>query len=319
MMTRMEVTGTTPRASRRRGLHFFCFVGLGLALCNGSAAANSTKDCFFKSSDGVRLHYVEAGKGDRTLVFVPGWMMPASVFDAQINELSKSHRVIAFDPRSQGKSEVFNGSHSPERRSKDLHELLQAVNASKPIIAGWSLGVMEVLDYLARYKPGNLAGLVLIDNSIGEGRPPGAASGPTPPKRFSISQAPAPDPEGRAAYLKRFTLGLTNKPMAQGMFDAIFASARQVPYQAAMELINKPYPREYWRDTLMAQRVPILYAIRPRFEEQGKLLCAKRPSQAQMEVFSEAGHALFIDEPARFNRLIGAFAEKAWATSRPGR
>lgn len=289
---------------------------MSAGLCAGTATADSSKDCFFKSSDGVRLHYLEAGKGGRTLVFVPGWMMPASVFDAQVKELSKRHRVVAFDPRSQGKSEVFNGSHSPERRSKDLHELLQTVKAEKPILAGWSLGVMEVLDYLARYKPGNLGGLVLIDNSIGEGGSPGAKPSPAPQKP---APAPAPDPEERAAYLKRFTLGLTKKPMSQGMFDSIFTSARQVPYQAARELINKPYPREYWRDTLLAQKVPILYAIRPRFEEQGKLLCAKRPAQAQMEVFPEAGHALFIDEPARFNRLVGTFAEKTWATSTPSR
>ena len=292
-----------------------------MGLCAHAATAASTKDCFFKSSDGVRLHYVEAGKSERTLVFVPGWMMPASVFDAQVSELSKHHRVIAFDPRSQGKSEVFHGSHSPERRSKDLHELLQTVKAEKPILAGWSLGVMEVLDYLARYKPDNLGGLVLIDNSIGEGGSPGAKSSPAPqrPSPPAPAPVPAPNPEERAAYLKRFTLGLTKKPMPQGMFDSIFTSARQVPYQAARELINKPYPREYWRDTLLAQKVPILYAIRPRFEGQGKLLCAKRPAQAQMEVFSEAGHALFIDEPARFNRLVGNFAQKTWATSMPGR
>ena len=175
---------------------------MSAGLCAGTATGSSTKDCFFKSSDGIRLHYVEAGKGDRTLVFVPGWMMPASVFDAQVNELSKRHRVVAFDPRSQGKSEVFNGSHSPERRSKDLHELLQTVKAEKPILAGWSLGVMEVLDYLARYKPGNLGGLVLIDNSIGEGGSPGAKPSPAPQKPAPV---PAPDPEERAAYLKRYT------------------------------------------------------------------------------------------------------------------
>jgi non-heme chloroperoxidase len=288
------------------------------ALWSTTSSADSAKDCFFKTSDGVRLHYVEAGKGARTIVFVPGWMMPASVFDAQVRELSKKHRVVAFDPRSQGKSEVFRGPHSPERRCKDLHELLRATKADSPILAGWSLGVMEVLDYLAHYKPANLAGLVLIDNSIGEGGALGASS-PPPPRVSSAKPPPEPDPDQRAADLKRFTLGLTKKPMAPAMFETIFASARRVPYQAARELINKPYPREYWRDTLLAQTVPILYVVRPRFEGQGRLLCSKRPGQAQMEVFSAAGHALFIDEPARFNRLVGGFVERAWEPFLAGR
>lgn len=313
-MTRAGVATFTARPWQR---WILSCLGLATGIASSLAAADSAADRFFKSSDGVRLHYVEAGKGDRTLIFVPGWMMPASVFDAQVSELSKRHRVIAFDPRSQGKSEVFNGSHSPERRSKDLHELLEVVNAEHLVLAGWSLGVMEVLDYLARYKPVNVAGLVLIDNSIGEGRPSASAS--TSSKSPPTTAEPAPDPEERAAYLKRFTLGLTKKPMSPDMFESIFTSARQVPYAAARELINKPYPREYWRDTLLAQKVPILYAIRPQFEGQGKLLCEKRPTLARMEVFSNAGHALFIDEPARFNRVVDTFVSKVWTTPVPAK
>jgi pimeloyl-ACP methyl ester carboxylesterase len=148
----MNASKLKPSFWKRRVLGVFGVFLLRAALWNGTASADSAKDCFFKTSDGVRLHYVEAGKGDRTIVFVPGWMMPASVFDAQVRELSKKHRVVAFDPRSQGKSEVFHGSHSPERRCKDLDELLRAAKADGPILAGWSLGVMEVLDYLAHYN-----------------------------------------------------------------------------------------------------------------------------------------------------------------------
>lgn len=284
---------------------FLLFVGL--ALSSASVEAATVRDGYFQTSDGVRLHYLEAGKGPETILFIPGWLMPAAVFEFQAFSLSERFRVIVFDPRSHGKSEVGRGMHTPERRSRDLHELLQTVQPTRPILAGWSLGVMEVLDYLAKYKPENIAGLVLIDNSIGEGRPPSAPKSSAPKAESA--------PKSREESLKEFTLSLTNKPLSKGMFETIYASALQVPPDLARQLINKPFPREYWRDTLLNQQMPILYAIRPRFEEQGRLLVSKRPRQASMEVFREAGHALFLDEPRRFNNLIESFADHVWNSS----
>jgi microsomal epoxide hydrolase len=266
--------------------------------------ASVAKSNFFETSDGVRLHYLEAGKGPETIVLIPGWLMPAMVFDAQLGALSERFRVIAFDPRSQGKSQVGIGAHTPERRSRDMHELLKVVKPVRPILAGWSLGVMEVLDYLAKYKSAEIAGLILIDNSIGEGAPPAASN-----------SSRRTNPANRDEYLRNFTASLTKKPLSKSMFEVIYASARQVPPDIARELINKPFPREYWRDTLLEQRKPVLYAIRPRFEEQGRLLVSKRPGLAEVEVFQDAGHALFIDEAPRFNRVVTEFADRVWDLS----
>lgn len=47
------------------------------------------------------MHYLEAGSGS-TLLFIPGWMLPAWLFERQIESFSQKHRVIALDPRSQG-------------------------------------------------------------------------------------------------------------------------------------------------------------------------------------------------------------------------
>jgi microsomal epoxide hydrolase len=163
---------------------------------------------------------------------------------------------------------------------------------------------MEVLDYLARYGPPELAGLILIDNSIGEGAPPAASN-----------SSRKTNPANRDEYLRNFTASLTKKPLSKSMFEVIYASAKQVPPEIARELINKPFPREYWRDTLLAQRKPVLYVIRPRFEEQGRILVSKRPGVAQVEVFQDAGHALFIDEASRFNQVVTEFAERVWGLS----
>ena len=53
-----------------------------------SVVAQAAKSDFFKTSDGVRIHYLEAGSG-RPIVFIPGWTMPAWIWQKQIDEFSK--------------------------------------------------------------------------------------------------------------------------------------------------------------------------------------------------------------------------------------
>ena len=90
--TRLVSIGKFDRAISRRCidraylLSLLCMVAsLVLGLCTVSARAQSlprnVTDHFFISSDDVRLHYLEAGPASaNTLVFVPGWTMPAWIW-----------------------------------------------------------------------------------------------------------------------------------------------------------------------------------------------------------------------------------------------
>jgi non-heme chloroperoxidase len=51
-----------------------------------SVFAQAAKSDFFKTSDGIRIHYLEAGSG-RPIVFIPGWTMPAWIWQKQTDEL----------------------------------------------------------------------------------------------------------------------------------------------------------------------------------------------------------------------------------------
>jgi microsomal epoxide hydrolase len=52
---------------------------------------------------------------------------------------------------------------------------------------------------------------------------------------------------------------------------------------------------------------PLLCAMSHQFQEQAWNLRRHRP-RTQVEVFHRSGHALFADEPDRFNRLLLHFA-----------
>lgn len=260
----------------------------------------------FTTSDGVRLHYIEAGRGDKTIVLIPGWLMPAAVFEKQFTDLSKSYRVLALDPRSQGLSEVTTLSHAPKRRIQDISEFLKAAKVRDFVLAGWSLGVLESLDFVANYKPKGLRGLVLIDNSVGEGRPPAG-------RRSNFAQT-MNDPVKREQYMRTFSQDIYRKPPPPMLAQAVLDSALQAAPNVAIQLLNQPYPRTYWSETLQKQQIPVLYAIRPWLKEQGQALQKKRARDLiTIEMFDKAGHALFVDEAASFNQAVLKFSQQAFA------
>jgi len=278
-----------------------------LSIVPDRAYGQEVQSRFFTASDGTKLHYLEAGTGTKTLAFIPGWLMPAAIFDNQIRELSKTYRVLVLDPRSQGQSAVARGSHAPERRVKDIMEWLVAAKVSDFVLIGWSLGVLESLDFLTRHHAPGLKGLVLIDNSIGVGKPPGGGS----PKFVETMR----DDAKREAYLRKFAAGLYRTRPPAEITQAVVDSALRAPPEAAIQLLQQPYPRTYWRDAVLRQSVPVLYAVTPKFREQAQILKdTGDPALVRIDIYEKAGHALFVDEPTRFNQAVLELASTAFAS-----
>ena len=92
------------------------------------AAGRELQDGFFKTSDNVKLHDLEAGTGP-PIFFEPGWSMPAWIGDPQIQYFAEHYHVVALDPRSPGDSDKPLDGNSPERRAQDIKELDDAGQA----------------------------------------------------------------------------------------------------------------------------------------------------------------------------------------------
>jgi microsomal epoxide hydrolase len=280
-------------------------LGLGAAALWPSAALAeaAAADRFFTTSDGVRLHYLEAGpSGARTLVFVPGWRMPAFVWTRQISAFSRDFRVLAFDPRGQGESDAPAGGYEPARRGRDLGELIEQAASEPVVVVAWSLGVLDALAYVAEAGDGRVAALVLVDNSIGE------EPAPKPSAR-----RPAPrTPEDDAQRMRAFVAGLFESAQDPAFVEEITKASLRTPPSAARQLLAYPEPRAFWRDAVYSTRKPVLYVVRPRWAAQGENLVRKHPS-AELSVFEHSGHALFLDQPDRFNATLADFLKrKVW-------
>ena len=271
---------------------------LGLIVSTASLA-EPTQNRYFTASDGTRLHYLEAGRG-QTIVFVPGWTMPAYIWQAQIEYFASHYNVIAFDPRGQGSSSIPASGYTSERRALDLKELIDGLDR-QVVLVGWSLGVLEALAYIRQHGDERIAALVLIDNSIGEEPPP--SSDPTFLQRLRRDQH---------ATMHRFVRGMYRTPQSEQYLNKLAGTAMRVPLEASLALLSYSHPRQYWKETIYATRKPVLYLVSKRFRGQAQNLEKNRPD-SHIVVFENAGHALFVDEPKRFNKALGDFiASEVW-------
>ena len=302
MCSRHRIRLTAPPMQRLNGaMHVRHLLGAALLLASLLAPpAQAAESAYFSTSDGVRLHLIMAGPANApVMVLVPGWTMPAWIFQAQIQEFSRRYRVVALDPRGQGDSEVAASGYDQSRRGQDIADLIARLGPRPVLLVGWSLGVLDSLAYVHQYGDQRLAGLVLVDNSVGEDPPP-------VPSRLPSARGPRLE---REEQMRRFVRGMFRSSPGEEYLAQLTATALRTPPDASAQLLNYGVPRSYWRDTVVSVQKPVLYVVRPRFAAQAANLEMHQPL-AETALFANAGHALFVDEPARFNAVVQDFIRR---------
>ncbi len=277
--------------------------GGAFALCTGEAGAaqatpkRTVRSLYFQTSDGVRLHVLESHPAPKAseapvLAFVPGWSMPSSIWHAQLEALGGRYPTAVLDPRGQGRSDVPADGYTVERRAQDIAEFVNRY--PRVVLIGWSLGVLEALHYVHTHGDAKVVALVLVDSSIGE-QPP-------PPEGNFRERLRA----NRETTLSNFVHAIFRSKRPAAETKQLVEGALRMPLQASIDLLSYPLPREHWRDIAWAFRKPLLYVVTPQFAAQAANLQRNRPG-TRIEVFTQAGHALFVDEPQRFNKLLEDF------------
>jgi microsomal epoxide hydrolase len=269
---------------------------LAMNACTRSAPT-SFRSGYFTTSDGVRLHYLEAGAGS-AIVFVPGWTMPGEIWEHQMRHFAANYRVVAMDPRSQGDSDRPTEGHYPERRAQDVKELVERLGLAPAVLVGWSLAVAELLTYVDRFGTGTIRALVLVDGMIGEDPDPARSA-----QLWAWLKSLQTD---RKRATESFVRGMYRKPHPESYYERIVAASLKTPTNTAVTLLANVFSGGDWRPVLGKLDRPLLYVVTPQLRSQAEMVQRRLPS-ARVVIFEQAGHALFVDEPERFNRVLEEF------------
>lgn len=97
------------------------------------------------------------------ILFVHGFPLDHSMWEAQLDSLARSHRVIAPDLRGFGASKIAEGTVTMEEYSDDLAAILNELHVTAPIaFCGLSMGGYIGWQFFQRHRV-RLGSLILID------------------------------------------------------------------------------------------------------------------------------------------------------------
>lgn len=113
--------------------------------------------------NGCNLYYEEHGDGPETIVFSHGLLWSTDLFKYQIEHLKNKYRIIAYDHRGQGKSEITKDGYDIENIYEDGKALVEKLGLPMPVHwAGLSMGGFVGMRLAAR-NPEMVKSLVLMN------------------------------------------------------------------------------------------------------------------------------------------------------------
>ncbi len=268
--------------------------------------AASVKDGSFTTSDGVKLHYLESGAGS-TILFVPGWTMPAEIWQPQIEYFSKAYHVVAVDPRSQGASDKPAEGNYPSRRAQDYRELIDHLGGAPVVLVGWSLAVHEALTYVEMFGTDKLSALVLVDLNVYT-----PSTQEERDRRCTMLHNFQAD---RKQFAATFVRGMYHKPQTEPYLESVIAASLKTPTNSAVAMLAEYAVKNDLRSALPKLNIPVLAAMTENNRSSAELITSVVPG-SQAEVFEDAGHCLFVDDADRFDTVLATFLQKASPGSR---
>jgi pimeloyl-ACP methyl ester carboxylesterase len=115
----------------------------------------------FADVNGIKLHYLIAGKGD-PVVLLHGFAETSHMWLPLIAKLSDKHTVIAPDLRGFGQSSAPSDGYTKAAMAQDIQALLKSLEFDRIRLVGHDIGLMVAYAYAAQY-PGEVERLVLME------------------------------------------------------------------------------------------------------------------------------------------------------------
>lgn len=117
---------------------------------------------YFLTDDNVKIYYEATGEG-QAVIFVHGWTCNHGFFKKQIAQLSENYKVITYDLRGHGISEIPENGITIARFAKDLKNLIEYLGLKNVVVAGWSMGTSIILEYVRQFGCEYLDKICFID------------------------------------------------------------------------------------------------------------------------------------------------------------
>jgi 3-oxoadipate enol-lactonase len=252
----------------------------------------------------LNLSFVDEGSGT-VLLLVHGFPLDHTMWEGQIENLSKKHRVIAPDLPGFGQSDVGDDVATMAQFADDLVELLDFLMVDEPVVlCGLSMGGYIALEFWRLYAE-RLRGLILCDTRAANDAPEAAAARLTVAQRVLdegthfLLESMIPKLLASATFEERPHLAealrrVIHRTDPRGIAAAARGMAERADFTAELPRIACP--------TLVL--VGENDAVSPVAEMQE---LAKAIPNAEFKIIPHAGHMSPFEQPDAVNAAIESF------------
>lgn len=257
-------------------------------------------------TNGFSMGLTMRGRG-MPLLFVHGFPLNKSMWQAQTHELANAFTVLAPDLRGHGQSDAPAGDYSMDLFADDLKTLLDHLGLPKVLLVGLSMGGYVAFAFQRKY-PDSLLGLVLADTRAPADSPEA--------KQGREKTAQTVQRDGVGPVAKDLTLRLlapTTVANNPELVEKVRHMLESTPVNGWLGDLHALANRPDSTPTLTSIRCPTLVIVGAQdvvTPPADAAMLVKGISNALLVTIPNAGHLTPLEQPALFNRALRAFAEK---------
>ncbi len=259
----------------------------------------------------LQLYYEVHGDGP-PLVCVPGWTFSGEVFEHQVAHFARTHRVIVYDPRSQGRSTVTPDGNDYLTHGRDLAQLLAALQLRDVVLLGWSTGALALLAAVRAAGTRRLRAAVMIDMP-----PKPLSEQPDDWVETALPEVAAPTrrflraPNGQRDFILHYAAAaLVQRPLTAGEREWLLTQSLRTPTATAGALFADAMFCDFRSELQqLAATVPTFYVLAESSAPTARPYLQRCFPTVQTAVLG--GHMMFWEHAAAFNALLEGFLASA--------
>ena len=255
----------------------------------------------------LSVSYSDQGPDDApVIIFIHGFPLNKSMWDAQVEALKENYRVIAYDIRGHGNSDPGIDEFFIELFVLDLLRLMEKLEIEKSILCGLSLGVYIALNAVLKY-PDRFDGLILNDTQCIADTPEIKEN-----RCLAIIRIMKNGVEQYADEIIKNLFAPESFTKKENVVDAVREMIISTPKQSLCNTLHALAERKETCDELHEINIPVLIMVGK--EDKITPIAAARQMHelilnSKLEIIQHAGHLSNLEDPTEFNAHLLNFLE----------
>jgi pimeloyl-ACP methyl ester carboxylesterase len=250
------------------------------------------------SRDGIPVAFEVHGAGTPTLVFIHGWACDRRYWRGQLGPLAARYQTVAVDLAGHGESGIGRRAWTMAAFGEDVAAVVEQLGVGELVLIGHSMGGDVIVEAALRLGD-RVAGLVWVDtySTLGEPQTDDEIEAFLAPFREDFVTA-------TRAMVRRLFTPDADAELVEWVASEMSAAPPEIAINALQSAVSNDRGVLAGLRQLNAPVVAINPDARPTDTQ------ALRRHGVKTVLVSGVGHFLMMEDPDRFNRLLGEVIEE---------